>query len=491
MSRRAESHRQLKAKRKEEKLRAKQGRRVSNATNLKQTKEEAQKERELLTRGTSKVLRKMLPKILKQFSKIPDPRSPQLVKHKLTVVLLYGILLFFLRMKSRREGNRLITQAYFREHLQSLIPELESIPHGDTLYRLLERIDVEQIQETTVNLVRELIRTKVFNRFLLNNKRYQIVIDGTRKHNRDYPWIKEALNRTTSENGEKEYYVYVLEANIVLPNGLRIPLASELLSNENHESEETKQDCELKAFYRLATKIKHWFPRLRVTVSLDGLYALGPVMSLCQKNNWDYMIVLKDNCLPQVWEEFNGLRPFQPENEYTQTHQDRQQRFYWVNDIEYSYGKRGQRVTVHVIVCEETYWEMNPRTEKLEQKTSRHAWISRKPLKVANIDQRCNTVARQRWSIETNIRIEKHNGFQYERSFAESWNAIKGYHYLMRLGHLLNEIVLHLQELESLVYQYTDCGIIELLKKTLDGPWFATSHLRDIAKSRGQIRLVG
>jgi len=27
---------------------------------------------------------------------------------------------------------------------------------------------------------------------------------------------------------------------------------------------------------------------------LDGLYSNGPIMEICRKNKWDYMIVLQD-----------------------------------------------------------------------------------------------------------------------------------------------------------------------------------------------------
>ncbi|MEW6663288.1 MAG: hypothetical protein ACOY9Y_05410, partial [Bacillota bacterium] len=58
--------------------------------------------------------------------------------------------------------------------------------------------------------------------------------------------------------------------------------------------EKWKQDCELKAFHRLAKRLKHQFPKLPLTLLLDGLYANGPVMAVCRKNKWDFMIVLKD-----------------------------------------------------------------------------------------------------------------------------------------------------------------------------------------------------
>ena len=34
--------------------------------------------------------------------------------------------------------------------------------------------------------------------------------------------------------------------------------------------------------------------------------------------------------------------------------------------------------------------------------------------------------------------MEKHQGYNYEHCYAYDWNVMRGYHYLMRIGHLLN-----------------------------------------------------
>ena len=80
-----------------------------------------------------RIYRNQLPVLLKRLAKIPDPRNPQKRKHKLTVLMLYGILTFVYQIPSRREANRVMTKPQFVENLQLLFPELESIPHHDTL----------------------------------------------------------------------------------------------------------------------------------------------------------------------------------------------------------------------------------------------------------------------------------------------------------------------------------------------------------------------
>ena len=92
-----------------------------------------------------RLLRKELPALLAQLMRIPDPRDPRKRRHKLTVLLLYGLLMFVFQFSSRRETNREITRPQFTANLQLLFPEIDALPHADTLFRLLRDIDLEQI----------------------------------------------------------------------------------------------------------------------------------------------------------------------------------------------------------------------------------------------------------------------------------------------------------------------------------------------------------
>ena len=80
-----------------------------------------------------KVYRTMLPVLLKRLNKIEDTRNPKRIRHKMTVLLIYGILCFAFQMASRREATREITRPMFMANLRKLFPELENLPHHDTL----------------------------------------------------------------------------------------------------------------------------------------------------------------------------------------------------------------------------------------------------------------------------------------------------------------------------------------------------------------------
>ena len=88
--------------------------------------------------------------------------------------------------------------------------------------------------------------------------------------------------------------------------------------------EKRKQDCELKAFKRMAEKLKKAFPKLPIVLLMDSLYASKPVMDICKENEWDYIIRFKDGSIPYIAKEYEDI----PEKEYVMNAE-------YINDIDY------------------------------------------------------------------------------------------------------------------------------------------------------------
>ena len=428
----------------------------------------------------ARLLRNELPALLGQLEQIPDPRDPRKRRHKLTVLLLYGLLMFVFQFASRRETNREMTRPQFLANLQRLFPEIEALPHADTLYRLLRDIDLAHLEQAHVDLVRRLIRGKSFRRYLINHC-HPIAIDGSQKLAGDTLWAEELLQRHVGkdETRHTQYFVYVLEASLAFHNGLVIPLLSEFLEHALGDTEAQKQDCELRAFARLSDRLKTRFPRLPILLLLDGLYANGPVMQRCLRAHWQFMIVLKDKDLPTVWEEFRALQPRQLPT-LQQDWGRRQQHFSWVNDIEYAYGSNGRcRLKLHVVVCEER-WQGVDQEARIVTETARHAWLSSQPLSRENVHERCNLGARHRWGIEAGFLIEKHQGYHYEHAFALDWNAMRGYHLLMRLAHVFNTLARFTRQLRDLFRQFGVRGAIRFIRTSCAAPWLDSARMRGL-----------
>jgi len=458
------------------------------------TEDEERMARNLAVTDSMRIMLAKLPVLLKRLGNIPDPRNPKKLKHKLTLITIYGILTFVLQMASRREANREMTQPVFMENLKLFFPELEDLPHNDTLMRLLARIDVHEIENAQIDLVNSLIRKKKFNRYLINNY-YPVAFDGSQKFARDWLWSEECLERKVKvkegEDSKKQYYVYILEASLAFQNGMTIPLMSEFLSYTEGDSGTNKQDCEQKAFKRLAERLKAKFPKLRIMALLDGLYPNGPMMELIRKKKWGFMIVLQNKSLPSVWEEYEGLGKLFPKNRFYQTWGGRKQHFRWVNGIEYYYGpKENKKEIVHVVVCNESWKDLDKNSNKIVPKNSRHAWISSEPINRGNIHERCNLGARHRWGIEAGFLVEKRHGYQYEHCFSYNWDAMKGYHYLMRLGHTFNILAQYSEALCKTVRDLGVRGFIRFIRQTLAGPWFDLSWVAERLNTPFQLRLL-
>lgn len=470
---------------------------LPNRKNPSKTSEEEQQEIQWTTEEKLKVYGRLLPGLLKKLGKVPDPRSPRKTKHSITVLMLYGILMFVFQMTSRRDTNLDMTGPQLLENLQATFPELEEMPHQDTLARLLETIEVDQIETIYIKLLKKLMHKKAFKK-LLHRKRYLVAIDGTQKYTMDEERDERYLRRQIKgTDGAYQYYAYVLEAVLVFSNGMVLPLMSVFLENSAElevieDYEAWKQDCEIKAFHRLAKRLKEHFPKLPITLLLDGLYANGPVLELCRQHKWQFMIVLKDKSLPSVWQEVKSLLALDTDKEhcYTGNWKGRDQQFEWVNDIVYHYGPHlSKSQTIHVVTCEERWVAIN-QAAQYEEQVSHYAWISSDPIHPENVSERCNLIGRSRWLQENNILKEKHQGYQYEHIFSYDWNAMKGYHYLMHIARMVNEIAVHMESLQDHVNKVGIQKFISRFFRAMSGKSLDTESIRNLRRMRYQLRLV-
>jgi hypothetical protein len=438
-----------------------------------------------------RVYRDQLPVLLERLAKIPEPRNPQKVKHRATVLLIYGILTFAFHMASRRQANEEMTRPMFMANLQALFPELEELPHHDTLQRFLAQIDVSQIEQAHLDLMRSWSRNKKFRRYLIGNC-YPIAVDGTEKFARWELWAEQCMEQQVGE--AQRYSVYTVEANLAFRNGMVIPLLTEFLDYTAGDQARDKQDCEARGFKRLAQRLKEYFPHLPIMVLLDGLYPNGPIITLCRQYKWDFMMVLPEGSLPSVWEEFYGLQELEPPESRKHNWGDRRQHFQWVNDIEYWYrppgARRDKKELLHVVVCEESWEQITAGGSDPVQKQAFHAWISGKPLNRHNVHERCNHGARHRWGIEQGFLTEKHHGYRYEHCFSYDWNAMRGYHYLMRLAHALLVLAQYSTALIDMVRRLGVQGFIRFVRQTLAGPWLDREQLQQRISAPFQLRLI-
>lgn len=343
--------------------------------------------------------------------------------------------MFLCRLGARRQIGLLLRNGPSTEKFQALF-HVDSLPHGDTLDDAFSKLDPKQGQDVVCDLTEKLIRKKVLYPERLLDRYYVIAVDGSGTLTFLARHCCHCL--TSTQNGKTLYYHKVLEAKLVTPSGFAFSIMTEFIENPGENP--TKQDCELKAFYRLAERLKRRFPRLPILLSLDGLFAGGPTFDLCRRYGWEYMIVLKDHDLPSVNQEFEVLSKLQPENQFSRcpvhNNVEISQRFRWVDNICYVDSDRRQH-TLSVIECLET-----KRDEKGIMKTTKFKWVTHLAISAKTVACLANNGGRIRWKVENEgFNVQKNGGYGLEHAYTSNATSAKIFYFLLQIAHMLAQLL--------------------------------------------------
>ena len=419
----------------------------------------------------------------KIFSEVSDPRTAGLLTYPLPSLLFSGTLMYLLRLGSRRQINFDFRK---NENIEEKFWSLwgtDEAPHGDTLNYAFKNIAVNEIQEVLCLLVERLIRKKVLDRWRLLGRYFRVAIDGTGELTFSERHCENCLTRKF-KSGKVLYYHPVLEAKLVTPNGFAFSLMTEFIENPEDLAEGDKQDCEFKAFKRLAKRLKKRFPRLPICLLLDGLFANGPSMTICEKNRWKYIIVLKDGDLKNLHRSFEvawGAHKEKHKRIQIGKNLEITQEYRWENKIRYEDSKK----EVH-------YPNYTECVEEKENGTkTKHLWITNITISFNNVDVLSNNGGRLRWKIENEgFNVQKNGGYNLEHAYSHDPNARKVFYLLLQIAHLIFQLI----EKGSLFRKAFPKGLgsqRNLAKRILEA-WrnlkISPSHFCDLGEGRFQIR---
>lgn len=71
---------------------------------------------------------------------------------------------------------------------------------------------------------------------------------------------------------------------------------------------------QIKAFYRLAKKIKKNYKRLPICILRDSLYACEPVFEHCDDYQWKYLFRFKEGRIKSIANEFEKIKGIEKTN---------------------------------------------------------------------------------------------------------------------------------------------------------------------------------
>jgi hypothetical protein len=367
------------------------------------------------------------------FKGVSDGRDPTRITYPMEELLFTGVLMYLCHLGSRRDINYKLRGNEKAEEKSRQIFGTEHIPHGDTLDYGFQKLNVEEVQQVVSWMTARLIRKKVLAKWRLFNWYYLVAIDGTGGlsfSERHCPYcLTQKLN-----NGTIRYYHPVLEAKLITANGFAFSLMTEFI--ENRDPEATKQDCELKAFYRLAKRLKKQFPRQSMCLLMDGLYAGGPTFKVCEQNEWKYLIVLSDDDLPDINQEFEALLKMAPDCLRQMDLEDgSRQIFRWMNGISYTDSNFDQHL-LGVLELVQLF-----KQDQSKENSGKHKWITNFTLTSLNAPK-LSDAGRSRWKIENEgFNLQKNGGYRLEHPYSHHDTSRKIFYLLLQIAFTIFQLM--------------------------------------------------
>lgn len=382
------------------------------------------------------------PTFFEDLNALPDYRKRK--EYEMYEIVFGNLLIFLTRSGSRNQFDLSVNQN-MADNILKLFDVKLSI--GDNLDKVISRLSAECLSELKMKMIKHLISKKRLDHLRFDGH-FLIAFDGTGLYHYDYEPFEGCPYKVHGD--AKIYYVQVLEAKLVGKGGWSMSIATEWLHNSEDISLKNKQDCELKAFKRLAQKVKDQFQRLPVIVLADGLYANDPVFTLCQNYGWDYLFTFKKGCIPQIYHDVQSILTVQQDhfeieqlaykNEATQELIAQKANF--ITDIEYKKHKINWIDFTEEIRKEGEDW----------QEENHFTYLTNLKVARRNIFELVEA-GRLRWKIENEgFNTQKNSKLALEHKYAHrNFERMKIYYELLQISHMIEQLTLRRKKIREKV----------------------------------------
>lgn len=361
--------------------------------------------------------------ILKRLKRVKDKRHQSYIEYGTDILLLTIIMKNACCIESMNSMTNKFNKNECLENISKILgyETLEELPHYDTINNFLCNLETEELEKIRDYMIKTLLRKRSLEEFRLLNKYWCIAVDATGlfsfpERHCEHCLKKEFKDKETGEVIRMVYYHNVLEAKLILGT-MVFSIATEFIENEDENV--TKQDCEINAFKRLASKLKSKYPRLPICILGDSLYACEPVFKICDENNWKFLLRFKEGRIKSIAEEFNVLKEYEKANENNCK---------WVRNI--SYNER----TVNIIETEitETMYE--------KEITKSFVFITNIAITERNADE-LMYFGRSRWKIENQgFNNQKTKKYKIEHANSLNYNAMKNHYLITQITDILRQL---------------------------------------------------
>ena len=373
------------------------------------------------------IIKQYFPKLTKWIDNLTDTRNQSYVKYDFRICLLTQILAFCSSYQSMNKIGRDFNSDIVIKNINHILKtNYIELPHKDTLINIISEIKFEELEEIQTMIIKSLIRSKMLDKYRFNGLFY-IVIDGTGLYSTKINLGDQAITKVYNKGEENEYILYsyyALEAKLVCGN-MTFSLATEFVENETYTDEDgntyrkfDKQDCELKASYRLLGKIKKRFPKLPIIIGGDALYLGRPFLELCDKYHFEYIIRYKETDAPSIKRNFDEIKIKDKEYEYQ-------------NEIIFGDLKNKKFYTVNVISYDE---------ESIDEATgeaiiNNFSYITSLKINKSN-NEEIVILGRRRWKIENNgFKEQKSDILNIKHIYTKRCEGTKNIYMIIQFAH--------------------------------------------------------
>lgn len=388
------------------------------------------------------------PDLIHDIKKIMDARNHSYITYEIEVIIFVMILKNICSIESMQEMNEVFNEDTCVKNIYKVLglEEKDYLPHYVTINECLSRLEHQELEKIRKKMIYSLIRKRSFEQGKFLGEKWLVIVDATQLFSFREKHCDHCLTKTIHRGTEEEktiYYHQVLEAKLVLGEGMVISLATEFI--ENSRKDATKQDCELNSFKRLAGNVKKEYPRLPICLLADSLYASDTVFEICRKNKWEFLIRYKEGSIPSIMEEYReitemgeaGEAVIEKEEIYQRKPNRKQKlKINWVNGLEY------KKKPVHVLEL---------KIEREGKKYKEFRWLSSREIEEEQAEEFVET-GRKRWLIENEgFNIQKNHRYIITHANSMNYNAMKNHYLITQIADILMQM-----------YENGDKGVKEL-----------------------------
>lgn len=365
---------------------------------------------------------------------IPDRRNQDLITYPKQSIMMSALAIFLFRMGS---GNKFDDKSHDTDEKYSMAniakfidaPE-DRVPVIKTIEKFLINLKEHSINDLMISFFKDLQHSKFFqqHRQLMPGDFFLLAADCVHTHTYEKPHyhdckccLKRIYNKGT-ENEKIKWMHNTLIFSFVFMSGLKIPIysypihAKQIVNLESAPEATHKQECELVALKMALPIIREAFPKMKIVLLLDGLYANKPVIRLAEENRCGYIIVKKEGCLPSLAKECDEVA-IQDNHKKNCVKRCKTTHKNWIIAQKYEWFNSkylGDGVSTNVL----RFWEERTNKEgKIE--SYKCEWLFSWRLSAKTCELAAHQ-ARSRWEIEDLFNSLKNRGFNLNHDYSRN-----------------------------------------------------------------------